>query len=350
MKKTSKLIALGLACASLFTISACGQTKIELSVSSNWYINANYQSIQPSSLTSTEVATYSVKHVAGVNPTFSVSYDEENCSLITTFGATTYDWSQVAVDAYKKDKTETVYQYTTTLTLKGEYKFTANGTTEAFDDVISSVSLFRSVGDGLAPVYSKQTVKCTAPTDLAPDNADEMVAKYDYVYETFYNDATSQATIKYTDVLDATNSATHTANGLDKMPYSMFDNGSLYAVMRATNTQTATAQPISLFIPAEKQVSAYSITGSATAELADDQTQIKTALINAGMAGADDKIKFNAVNFSKNADMQGANQVAWFASVENKQNNLRKGVMLKLMQGVSFGLGTLEYSLKTITF
>ena len=92
MKKTSKLIALGLACASLFTISACGQTKIELNVSSNWYVNANYQSIQPSSLTSTETATYSVKHVAGVNPTFSVSYDEENCSLITTFGATTNDW------------------------------------------------------------------------------------------------------------------------------------------------------------------------------------------------------------------------------------------------------------------
>lgn len=350
MKKTSKLIALGLACASLFTISACGQTKVELNVSSNWYINANYQSIQPSSLASTEIATYSVKHEAGINPTFSVSYDEENCSLVTTFGATTYDWSTAGVDAYKKDKSETVYKYTTTLTLKGEYKFIEDGTTKAFEDEISSVALFRSVGDCLAPVYSKQTVNCTAPNSFNPKNADEMVTSYNYVYETFYNDNVSQATVVYTDNLDATNNSTQTVGGLDKTPYSLFDNGSLYAVMRAINTQTATAQPISLFIPAEKQVSTYSLTGSETAELADDQTQIKTALITAGMAGADDKIKYNAVNFAKVADMQGANQVAWFASVENKQNNLRKGVMLKLMQGVYFGLGTLNYSLKTITF
>lgn len=351
MKKIIKTLALVVACTSLFSLTACGSNKTMIATSSNWYINANYQNIQPSSLTSAETATYSVKYKEGVNQTVALAYDEANCSLTTTLKAVEYDWNALpnSVESYKTTNEEVVYEYTTSLSLKGTYTFKADSTTVNFNDSSVSVAKFRSAGDNLAPVYSKQTIKCTAPASFNPSSSQEMVKEYDYVIETFYNEKCTQATVIYTDNLAPSKNSTTVIKNLDKTPYSLFDNASLFTVMRSVNATNTTAQSVNLLIPVEKCYSTYALTGSATQQLADDQTQIKNALIDAGYATEEDKVNYNAVTLSKVADMTGTNQIAWFSSVENKTDNLRRATMLKVIQGVYYGLGTVEYNLSSIT-
>lgn len=350
MKKIVKTLALVVACSSLFTLTACGSSKTMVATSSNWDVNTTYQSIQPSWLTSTETATYSVKYKEGVNQSVALSYDEENCSLTTTLRAVEYDWNALpdSVADYKTSNEELVYEYTTSLSLKGTYTYKQDLTAKDFNDSSVAIAKFRSAGDNLAPVYSKQTVKCTALASFNPSSAQEMLKEYDYVIETFYNEKCTQATVIYTDNLTPSNSSITLIKDLDKTPYSLFDNASLFTVMRSVNATNTTVQSINLLIPVEKSYSTYSLTGSETQELSEDQTQIKDALVNAGYATADDKVQYNAVTLSKVANLTGTNQIAWFASVENKTDNLHRATMLKVIQGVYYGLGTIEYNLSSV--
>ena len=47
-------------------------------------------------------------------------------------------------------------------------------------------------------------------------------------------------------------------------------------------------------------------------------------------------------------DLSGTTQTAWFAAITDADKNIGRTTMLKLSVPLSYGLGTLNYTLKTV--
>ena len=61
------------------------------------------------------------------------------------------------------------------------------------------------------------------------------------------------------------------------------------------------------------------------------------------------QIRFHNVGIGINADMKGSNVVYSYAAVENADANTTRAVLLKMTTPLSFGLGTVYYTLKDLS-
>ncbi len=362
MKKLKAILALSLTAACALGASGCSAAPVaNAPLSSNWYVRTSYPGIQPYARLDEnggvkEILTYDISFVenSGGNKTYSVSFDE-GATMTTQFYADYYDWNSDNIpEGYKGSKdTEVVYVYKTEFTLSGHFTFTATGETVAFNDSMVSESYFRSVRNDLQPVYSYQKVHSTSPAKLEPKNKDEMAVLYDYEIKTYYNHACTQATaIRTENAKDTKTNATLNATN------PIFDNASLYTAMRALNIGADSSLNISLFIPVEGKLSDYFISSSDVKTLEDEDSGIKSALVDAGYITdttvneegetVPTEVEYKELALTYNATLQGTTQKAWFANRADATNNVCRSTMLKVILPISFGLGTLEYSLRSI--
>ncbi|MDE7083947.1 MAG: hypothetical protein K2O81_01730 [Clostridia bacterium] len=58
--------------------------------------------------------------------------------------------------------------------------------------------------------------------------------------------------------------------------------------------------------------------------------------------------RYSAVSLSVNAPLQGNSPTMWYSTVENNDVNSTRCVLLKMNTPMSFGAGTLTYTLKTL--
>lgn len=374
MKAFSKCFAVVLTAASLITLGGCAKSTPDnrVATTANWnartsvIVEKNYLDYWQSHK---EVAEYGITFKdTGANG-YSISYDTDNAVYTTEFYMEkSYDWQSAAIpEEYrtKEEKSEPVYVYTTSLAISGVYKITASGDEKKFDDVLQSVCKFRLAGGNLQPVYSKQIIKNTAPNSLGTQYIDVAYVQTDSVFETYYNEDCTEALVRQTDNLAAVKEReTKKIKLKDKSGLSVFDNSQLRAAVRAFTMTGGASRKFKVVAPQNGAAQACTATITAPVELNRNDEEQK-AIINAldncapddyiffdGTPSSSDETaktyRYNAVALSIDADMKGSNPTCWYSTVENNDVNGTRSVLLRMTTPVSFGLGTLTYSLKAL--
>ncbi len=378
MKAFTKFLAVAIASVGVLSVAGCaGSTpNYKTATSANWNARTSTsveKSFSERWLNNKEVAEYSISFTKGVNTTYSVDYDAANGKYSTAFYMKEYDWSAVQsnnqLEGYAPEENvkELVYVYETNLEISGEYVHTASGDKKQFDDVVKTICYYRLAGDNLQPVYSKQEMKDAAPNTLSADNIQTAYIEVNSVYETFYNYSCTKAKVFHTNLKEATDfigTAISEVSVTDKTGYSVFDNSQLRAAVRAFTLSGGSTYTFNVFVPQNNVLQTCTATCSVPVMLnkeIEEQQTIITALENApedyiffDSTTAEDEeeinYRFNAVSMAISADMGGSTPTLWYSTVENSDVNSTKCVLLRMTTPISFGLGTLNYALKSLKF
>lgn len=363
MKKIFKITAAVLAAGAAITLAGCSgcagcnrSVKNSALTNSNWYTGTSYKGIQPSFIQGSEnaeytkeVIEYTVTHdkATATNNSYSVEYKDG--SFVTEFYAFKYDWKDNK--EYPEDKTEILYRYETELNISVRYALKAEGSqpSEWFTDKVKTISYFRAAGKNLQPVYSRQEIVSHSPAALQAATLENAYDSINVTYENYYNfDCTAVTSVK------GEEKKVH--GGFDKINSSLFDNSSLYIAVRSLKLSESLSQTIYLFSAVAEGTSSYALTGSnAALDESEEKTELKAISEEMKKHGLfipsenRDTIPAVAVNIGyAGGDLHGTTQTAWFAAIENPDNNTGRATMLKLSVPLPYSQGTLNYSLKEI--
>lgn len=370
MNDKIKFSVAALAAATAVALSGCtgcgGTTTTANTLArSNWFTGTSYGGIQPSFIITDDDKTYEqyaerlvydVTYDASGAKNANLSVEYADGEFTTEFYATEYDWTNSAIpDGYAYKGKEIVYVYKTKLDIKVKYamKTVDGASTDWFEDGVETISYFRAAAKNLAPVYSKQTIKSTSPADYQPKTLEEAYKKIEIFYENFYNFDCTKILSRTTE--NGKSTAREYAD-INKAFPAVFDNSSLYIAVRSLKLSSSLSQLIALFSPAAGGVDGYEIVGSdsgLTQKERDGYTALlsgKGLYVPSAADGEKDKgVETTAVTVSyAGGELRGTSQTIWYASILNADDNVSRATMLKLSVPLSFGLGTLDYSLKEI--
>lgn len=380
MKTFTKCFAVVLTAASLLTVGGCAKStaSAKTATTANWNVRTSV-SVENNMLeywqSHAEVADYEISVKEGSNTSYTVTYDTANAVYSTRFYAeAVYNWTSTDVpaefrikpdDSGKKLTQEPVYVYETSYKISGAYEVKSSGKKHAFDDELISVCKYRLAGNNLQPVYSKQIVKNTAPNAMGTSNLEQTYIHTDAIFETWYNQGCTQALVEHTDNLSKDSAPTVTKKSVSsKAGYSLFDNSQLRAAVRAFTMTGGATRTFNVFVPQDKVVQTCTATISSPVELKNaDETEKK--IIDALNNSPDDYIffdgapseegdetirnyRYNAVSLAISANMKGTAPTCWYSCVENADLNTTRSVLLKMTTPLSFALGTMTYTLKSL--
>lgn len=404
MKKTTILAALALTACCTAAFTGCGgSSKNIASLDSNWYSGINFTRFQPTftegnkngsgeDAFSAEVITYDVTFdgANAPNPTYTVNY--EKGTYKTTFKSQILgeeEIKKITLDEHRGHYNSVkmqLYYYRTELNIPSvTYTLKSDNTKTVTlrGDSIITENYFLSVADYLSPVYSKQTVKSATPRNYQIGNIDSAYVLINREYESFYlnknnspAEVVTKTTVKneegFADYGYADFEGTESGNAktsvsaplnIENTPYTLFDISSLNIVTRACKLTSGAdlSQAINLYVPWSKSgVNDFGVAGSAaplvldknaeqnTAKLNELTSRLQTAKLYEEKTDAEGKplgLQTVAVNVGTKA---GVTQTYWYAAVSGTHNNVGHATMLKLSTPLTFGLGTLNYTLSEI--
>lgn len=325
--KTKRAFSLfSLAIVTSFALVGCG-SESSTNFSSGWYKNT---AIGTAELSTNETLVYSVALKDGSNTNDTYAADYSNGKYTTTLTAENRDG-------------EHVYRLESKLTIDVQYSFKNKPDETVYHDEVTSTVLFRNSGSALQPISSEKTVKSASPYTLTPSSLAQCMAEYHYSVTTEYNGKKGVCT--YQDLTENTDGSlpspvkkSFTAGG----DYSYVDNEQLlFAIrcmglgssdkLRTFNASTQTVQTINVS-PSKKATDEFTFT-------MNKETEKKVR-----------PIEYYPTDISISSSTPGATQTAWFAKTTDVNNNLYRNVMLKLETPLSFGLGTLVYTLTEADF
>lgn len=369
MKKFIKITAALVAAASAATLAGCAgcagcgsKTKNLTLTSSNWYTGTSYPGIQPSFILDDEKPERTEKIVYGItfdnsaadNKSYYLEYKDG--SYCTEFYATYYDWNS---SHYQAEQQELVYCYKTQFSISVRYNLKSGAQSEWFDDSVTSECYFRAAGKNLQPVYSMQIIKSASPNKSSAKNISDAYKLVDVTYENYYN---KDITEVFSVTQQADKQPESKTYSLNKVSNSLFDNSSLYIAVRSMKLSPDFRQTVSLFSAAAGGISQYTVAGSSAALDVGQHKEISTALAEKGLyafttvSDGDGKtvetsgINYTAANITySGGSLTGTSQTVWYAAIDNPDNNTGRAVMLKLSVPLSYGLGTLNFTLKQVT-
>lgn len=378
MKVAKKILATIILAGSVITVSGCssGTVYSSSSTSANWNV-ATSAIVEKNSVdfwrSHKEVATYSVGFTEGNNSSYSVEYDlvDADTKYTTSFymDKNDYDWGASTLpEGVKIDSSETaapkdmVYVFETTLTLKGKYVLNSTKEEFAFTDSVVNVCKYRLAGESLKPVYSIQKVKSTSPSALTAANKDSMYVEVNAVYETFYNRDCNKAVVKTTDNKNAEKSGEKTISlsGLT------FDNSQLAFALRSfslsgtksfnvCSAQNGNSQAVTAICTTAAELNSESdkqVVDALTTVTDGNGNDVDDYIFFDGTSSdeePDKQIRYHNVGLIVAADMRGAIPVYSYAAVENADMNTTRSVLLMMKTPLSFGLGILSYTIKSLS-
>ncbi|MDE7300913.1 MAG: hypothetical protein K2N47_01960 [Clostridia bacterium] len=395
MKKITKVLATVLAVAGVATFAGCKNTPDNrTAISANWNVKCDsafedaYFDDWSSKI---EEATYKITFTEGTNTTYKIVLeslevgegddkktvvDEAKSYYKTTFTMEEYDWAASTIPegfAPEEKGTEKVYVFTTTLKLTGKYVITATEEEFPFVNEVTTVSKFKTAANYLAPVYSKQDVNMlspatlTAPGTKAADNANlnSIANKINSTFETYYSHDLAKVRVETTDLTKGNpqpEATTITLQNGDN--YSVFDNSMLRFVSRGMST--GSNHSFYVFSPQNLNMQMTTTSVGVTAELnpstAENADPIQTDIVNALNGAPKDYIffdgagetpsnpRYTAVTLSIKSDMEGQSLTHWYATVEDRSLNTTRSVLFAYTDPQPFGLGQINYHLKSLNW
>lgn len=387
MKIYSKIIAVAVAAASLATLAGCNkkQPNNRVATTANWNTRIS-ATVEKDSFdywkSHKEVATYSTDFTEGANGTYKMAYDTAAATCGTAFYMTEYNWQSANIPEdfrTQEEKKEPVYVY--------EYSLKINGSCSAkqspdvavqLSDELTSVCYYRTCGDNLQPVYSKQIVKNTAPKLLNTNSAELALVTTDATFECFYDYTCTKAKTVKVDNTETDESKKRTESVVEfnnKKNYSVFDNSQLRGALRALTMTSGATRNFNVVSPQDNAVTMCKAAISGAVELKKDLTEEGNTLLNQqvqitnalneckssgyiffdGTPSGDDpdalalNYRYNQVTLSIDQELTGPTTTLWYSTVENADMNGTRSVLLREARNLSFGLGMLTYSLKTLS-
>jgi hypothetical protein len=360
MKKLFSVAAIVLAAGLTVGMTGCSgcssSSKNTANTTSNWYAGTTYKGIQPSSVYgddpeyTKEIIHYTVTQDSSdaTNSYYKAEYS--NGSYTTEFYAGYYDWSGENVpESYKAEKKELVYYFKTTLNISVKYTIKASGeVSELYNDSVVTESVFRSAGNNLQPIYSKQEYVSHTPASLQPTTLAGACSAVNVAYESFYNVGCTKVLTKTTKDGETTEKSVN----IGSRKNSIFDNSSLYIAIRSLNLSSSLSQSIDLYSAAQGGSNKYTLTGDDEQLPHDEGVAVTAELAKNGLYNStesDASIASVAVKITyASGDLQGTTQTVWYAAISDADNNTPRATMLKIKTPLSYNLGTLEYTLSEI--
>lgn len=324
MKKIKIIAGLTLL-APLTLLCACGGST-SFALNANWYsdpaLTDNSTADQP------ETLNYKVEFVKPAGEEgFTVDY--ETGTYVTTLKSERRTLSD--------GTSETVYVYTTELSIGGYYSM-GESKSDRFEDSVTTEAVFRNVNKQLAPISSKRTVSCTAPRQISPETLEEGYRYFNYVYETTYNLELNRATVSYTDLKEETPEPSVKELTIGKGA-TFLDNEELLFALRGTNlTSVVTVRSINSLVGQVQTL--------ATANPIATTVELNGATIG-GKAG-NFTVDAYKVDLAYQTSNPGATQTLWYARPGTP--NSYRGALLCMEVPVMYGLGTLRYTLTNADF
>jgi len=327
MAKKSKIAAAVIAVPlTLSILTACGGTPT-LSFTSNWY---KLTSLGADIAGTEETLEYKVTFVAPESKSdFSVSYDEGTYKAVLTS----------ELKPLADGTNEVVYVYNTELKISGRYSY-KDQTGETFTDEVTSEAVFRNVSKLLAPVSSKVTAKSNSPVSLSPSDLASGYKKYDYTLETSYDLALTEAKVVYNDMTLKEPAPKETTINI-KSDATYLDNSEIVFALRGANL--ASSLSFRSINPVTNAVMSL-----ATSEVNAVEYELGGAVLDGQASSA--KINAYKIGLRYQSDMGGGTQYFWYAKLTDSKNNTYRNVPLMMELPISYGLGTLRYTLVKADF
>lgn len=360
MKKLSSIATLAIAAVCTVTAgcaSCSAPIKNSFPLASTWYTDTTFKGIQPTVVQNSdkteyvaEKLGYTVKYSSagnGANSTYSVTYADGEYT--TEFYATEFDKSR-AHESFKDypDGKLLAYCYKTSFSCP-EVKFSFGGESKTFTDSITTECYFLPVSDGLRPLYSKTEINSPSPSTYAAVTLENCYTFFDRTYETFYNFAGTEAVNKLV-ARDGGESYEKTVPVVDATNF-IFDSNSLGIVARATSA-SALPQKFTLMTAANglKEFTVNAYTGSAHTLSDEEKTAAATLLQSKNLYTPQEgkPLETIALSVTSTLSLSGGEPIYWFTKVSNPVNNSPRATLIKYVEPLTYGLGTLTYTLAKI--
>lgn len=237
---------------------------------------------------------------------------------------------------------KTVYVYETQLNITAQYTFNSE-TVECQDSVTSKVK-FLAGEYGLQPISSEKDVNASSPTASTVATVKECYQQYHYTTKVSYNADCSEgkSTVTYHPTEGEPKSEEQTFE-IDKKKFSYLDNEQVLFALRGVRTSTSSAKVL-VYSPFVETVQRVSWTFSA--EASEEFSFHKN--------GSEEKVKstitYRPVSVVLDEKNPGATQTAWIAKPTDTANNINRNVILRLETPLSYGLGSLIYTLNSVSY
>ena len=323
-KKISTLIALLLGVS---TFGACTNSDKKVDFGNFWIENA-----LSTSETIEETLTYNVK------------YEAKDASLVNyTVNYTDGTYTTTLISQQGTDG-KIVYTYTTQLNITATY--TLGEATASCNDVVTSTVKFYAAEYGLQPISSVKEINASSPTAVSGSKIEDCYQSLHYTTAITYNENCSKGVATVTSYKDGAVVATDEDSfDIDQEKFSFLDNEQILFALRGIRTSTTSAK-LNVYTPFAQAIQKVAL--STSTETSKDESKDFTFLYNGEEVTK--TITYRAFNVVLDEKNPGATQIAWIAKPSDTSSNKNHNVMLRLETPLSYGLGTLIYTLSSANY
>lgn len=324
-KKISTLLALLLGVS---TFGACTNSDKKVDFANFWLEDA-----LNTSATIEETLTYDVK------------YEAQNASLVNyTLNYTDGTYTTTLVSQQAADG-KIVYTYTTQLNITATYNL--GEASASFDDTVTSTVKFYAAEYGLQPISSMKEIKASTPTAVSGSKVEDCYQQLHYTTAIIYNEDCSNgiATVtSYTQTGEVA-STTEDSFAIDQEKFSFLDNEQILFALRGVRASTTSAS-LNIYTPFAQAVQKVAL--STSTETSKNDSKDFTFLYNGEEVTK--TITYRSFNVALDEKNPGATQVAWVAVKPENAPNKNHNMMLRLETPLSYGLGSLIYTLSSANY
>jgi outer membrane protein assembly factor BamE (lipoprotein component of BamABCDE complex) len=274
---------------------------------------------------------------------YDVTFDANDVSLVDyTLAYKDGKYTTSLVSAKEDDKT--VYTYTTALTITAQY--TLNGVTEECQDVVTSTVKFYAAEYGLQPISSEKEIKASSPTAITGTQVSECYQQYHYATKITYNENCTEGKSVVTHYLtEGDPKVKENTFEIEQKKFSYLDNEQVLLALRGVRNSTSSAKlnVYSAFAESVQKVS-WTFDKEVSAEFSFYK--------NGGEEKTKSTITYRPVNLVLDEKNPGATQIAWIAKKPEASStaNTNRNVILRLETPLSYGLGSLIYTLNSVSY
>lgn len=267
---------------------------------------------------------------------YAVTFDASNSSYIDTYKVNYTGGTYVTELTTNDDGT---YLYKTELSITVTYTFGSESV--SLQDSVKTQTRFNDVTKSLKPISSTKEMLSHSPTNASATKLADCYHKFHYKEETTYN-ADDSAVYKITNLVNAEKPTVETKNfSTASEQYSYLDNDQLLFGLRAISPSVTSATVLS-YAAAYETVQQIKLDCSSATGAEFEYTKNGTAFKG--------NVSYRPIKMTINAANSGSTQTAWIATPSTTGMNINHNVMLRYEAPVYYSLGTLIYSLKSVTY
>ena len=274
---------------------------------------------------------------------YDVTFDAGEASLVA-YNVNYKDGKYTTVLTSAKENDKVVYTYATELNITAQY--TLNGVTEECVDVVTSTVKFYAAAYGLQPISSEKEIKASSPNGSTGTKVSDCYQQSHYTTKIVYNDDCTQGSSIVTAYPSEGEAKTQENTfEIEQKKFSYLDNEQVFLALRAASNRTTSAK-LNVYSPFLEAVQKLSWTFEA--EASKEFSFYK----NGSEEKVNSTITYRPVKMVLDEKNPGATQTAWIAKKPDSSidSNVNRNVMLRLETPLSYGLGTLIYTLNSVSY